>query len=173
VVQKAGPLSPSRPKKRSCRRPLDSSLPKRLPGSIEVCEGPRYRRHGDDRVPASAPRLLYSAPEAVAGSPAEERPSWHPHRVVAVFGPPRQRRAASLTVASTTARLCAVGPQPAHHEPSNSSDAGPSKKARLRLRSRPPPHRGGSGRAPYCRSSATVWNGKTSSGADHTFRREQ
>ena len=80
----------------------------------------------------SASRTLYSGPEAEVGSPPcrhrlsfhpfvrsapSFRPDLHTARAVAhsggqgwpVFGPPRQRRAASLTVASTAARLVASG----------------------------------------------------------------
>src|SRR6266478_5009265 len=96
--------------------------------------------------------MLYSAPEAVAGSPAVSQqlsfhpsvrsaPSFHPDLRAAdavarsgcqgwpAFGLPRQRRVASLTAVSTTACSVASGNRsaPAPNRTSKSEREAPSK----------------------------------------------
>ena len=100
--------------------------------------------------------MLYSAPEAVAGSPAASQrlsfhpfvrsaPSFHPDLRAAgavarsgcqgwpAFGPPHQRRAASLTAVSTTACSVASGASPPHTNQASKSANGGSSKNKIML----------------------------------------
>src|SRR5258708_36886692 len=95
-----------------------------------------------ERIGTSASRTLYSVREAVLGSPILLFDRHHPSvptctqsvpsRAAAVkdgpvFGPPLQRRAASLTAASTAARSVVWGNRYTPIQPSKSAHARPSK----------------------------------------------
>ena len=126
MVQKAGPLSPSRPSVRAS----DHWIP--------VCrrDCPAQSKCARDRDIAVMVTTGYPLPLPACSTARRKRWRELPQKSVL--------RGIRTEHVSTMERLSAVGPQPAHHEPSNSSDAGPSNsKITLTLTTAAAPRRFG------------------------------